>query len=486
MKALNIFNKPIFDSRVKSENTTFTEKWLGYFLGPAGVAVAYVILAGSYLNMYYTDVLKISGWWNGLFLTLLPIVSKIIDAITNIIMGKIIDSNRTRQGKARPWILISGVFMAVSGLLLYIVPNAGTTVQMIWVMFSYTLYFSISYTIYNMSHVLMVPLSTRDVKQRDGLAMLTNVGAAMLPGSLVAIVFPMIALPWLGVSQQRWVGMMSIFSIIVLPAVMLEYYFTKERITEAAIEEGKEEKVSLLEQLKGCLKSREWRIIMGMVILIQFLNIYNASLIYFCNWVLGTYNDGITQPIVQAIGQGPLGLGVFVVWPLVKKFGKRKVTIVGSFTAAIGCFIAFLSPGNMAVVLIGSIIRSIGMLPTYLLMSLIAEALDHVEWINGYRCDGISASVYSIILTVVPGVTTGILNLGLGMFGYVAPYLVSEGVYNTQPAQVKAFIAFATFGIGAICFVLMGILMIMYKGEALSEKVQSEINKKNDEVKEDN
>lgn len=483
MKFLNVFNNKAFNSRIHSEDTTWKEKWLGYFLGPAGVAVAYVILGGTYLNLYYTDVLKISGLWGGLFLTVLPIVSKVIDAITNIMMGKLIDKTRTRQGKARPWILVSGIFMAISGILLYLVPKAGTTVQMLWVMLSYTLYFSIAYTIYNMSHVLMVPLSTRNTKQRDGIAMLTNVGAAFIPGSLVAIVFPMIALPWLGVHQGRWITLMTLFSIVVLPAVMLEYYFTKERITEAAEEAGKQETVSFVEQIKGCMKSKEWKIVMSIVILIQFLNLYNTALIYFCNWVLGTYNDGITQPIVQAIGQAPLGFGVLIIWPLVKKCGKRRVTIIGSFIAAVGCAVVLFNPSSMTVVLAGSIIRSIGMLPTFLLMSLIAEALDHVEWINGFRCDGISASVYSIILTVVPGITTGVLNLGLGMSGYVAPYYVSEGVYNTQPASVQNFISFATFGIGAICFVIMGVLMIMYKGEALAGKVQKELNDKREAEK---
>lgn len=478
MKILEKFEGKVFNSRIHSEDTTRTERWLGYFWGPAGVAIAYIILAGSYLNMYYTDVLKINKLWGGLFLTLLPIVSKIFDAVTNIIMGRIIDKTRTAQGKARPWLLISGPCMAISGILLYAIPKANTTIQMLWVMISYTVYFSFSYTIYSMSHVLMVPLSTRNTKQRDGLAMLTNVGAAIIPGSLVAIVFPMIALPWMGVNQERWIGLMTVFSIIALPAVILEYYFTKERITEEATEAGKQENISFIEQLKGCLRSREWKIVMAVVILIQFMNIYNSALIYFCNWVLGTYNDGITQPIVQSIGQAPLGLGIIVLWPLVKKFGKRRTMMVGSFIAAVGCAIVILKPTSMAVVLGGSVIRSIGMIPTYILMALLAEALDHVEWVNGFRCDGISASIYSIILTAMAGVSTGVFNLGLTLSGYVAPYYVSEGVYNTQSGGVQNFITFATFGTGVIAFIIIGILMIIYKGEALSEKVQKELKEK--------
>ena len=54
-------------------------------------------------------------------MTLMPIVSKIIDAVTNIIMGQIIDRTRTRQGKARPWLLISAPVMSLTYILLFLV-----------------------------------------------------------------------------------------------------------------------------------------------------------------------------------------------------------------------------------------------------------------------------------------------------------------------------------------------------------------------------
>ena len=47
-------------------------------------------------------------------------------------------------------------------------------------------------------------------------------------------------------------------------------------------------------------------------------SIKNISLPYFCNYVLGTYNDGITQTMVSAIGGIPMGIGIFAVWPLAK------------------------------------------------------------------------------------------------------------------------------------------------------------------------
>ena len=47
---------------------------------------------------------------------------------------------RTRQGKARPWVLISGVMIAITGCLLYAVPQASYQVQIVWIVVSYNLF----------------------------------------------------------------------------------------------------------------------------------------------------------------------------------------------------------------------------------------------------------------------------------------------------------------------------------------------------------
>lgn len=123
----------LFDSRIHSQNVTGKEKWLGYLLGPCGALLLNAVLA-TYLNVYYTDVLKLTTVWGGAFLVVFPLMSKIIDAVTNVLMGYIIDRTKTKQGKARPWLLLSAPLVALTGILLFTVPNAGETVQVIWVM----------------------------------------------------------------------------------------------------------------------------------------------------------------------------------------------------------------------------------------------------------------------------------------------------------------------------------------------------------------
>lgn len=92
----------LFSTNVKSQNVKNSERWLGYFLGPALVACMNAICAQSYLNQFYTDVLKLSPIAGGMFLALMPLLSKIVDAVTNVAMGRIIDLTNSKQARQGP------------------------------------------------------------------------------------------------------------------------------------------------------------------------------------------------------------------------------------------------------------------------------------------------------------------------------------------------------------------------------------------------
>ena len=505
---MKMLEKRVFDSCIRSKNVTPAEKWLGYLLGPCGALLLNAIL-GTYLNVYYTDVLKLTSIWGGLFLTLFPIISKIVDAITNVLMGYIIDRTKTKQGKARPWLLLSAPLVCISGILLFLVPQASETVQVIWVILSYNLFYSFAYTIYNMAHNLMVPLSTRNSLQRGGLSVFNQIATIMMSGILVALVFPMLIMPTLGVDKSKWILVMSIFSILSLPCILLEYYFTKERITEekTGIEE---KKVPFRMQLKAIFTDKY------ILLLLAYFLVYtvggtmkNIGLVYYCNYILGTYNDGMTQTLVSVLGGIPMGIGIFLVWPLAKKFGKRNVTMIGFLIYALGSLICFLMPRNLIVVLVGQFIKNIGGLPcAYVFMALFADSLDHLEWKTGFRSDGIAMSIYSIISVSMIGVCTGLFNLFLSKFGYQAPVSYQEylsGNYASFQTQlsdfssftptssvafiqndsVNSFFTFSFVGLeiitGILCAVILSFVnvekTVSFKQEALIEREKEQFEK---------
>lgn len=471
-------------SRIKSADVTGREKWLGYLLGPAGALLLNAVLA-SYLNVFYTDVLKLTTVWGGAFLMVFPIASKIIDAVTNIVMGQVIDRTRTGEGKARPWLLLSAVLLPVTGILLFAVPGASKTVRIIWVMLSYNLFYSFAFTIYNMSHSLMVPLSTRNTTQRGGLSVFNNISNVMITGIIVALFFPTLVLPGMGANQSAWLSVMSVISILALPLTLLEYFYTKERITE---ETGKIVGAQPIgRQLKAVLHDKYWAVIMLYYIAYMLgTNCKNLALVYYCNYVLGTYNDGVTQTLVSVIGGIPMGIGIFIVWPLAKKFGKRNITLWGFVLYAVGGIICLLSPRNMVVVLIGQFIKNIGGLPcAYVFMALFADVLDHIEWKHDFRCDGLSTSIYSIIATVSAGVASGLLNLCMSKAGYIAPEFIQatgETVSAVQNASTQNVFIIFFLGIEIITAVILIILLKLLNVEKTIDEEQAEIKNRREQV----
>ncbi|MGN0539616.1 MAG: MFS transporter [Candidatus Fimenecus sp.] len=473
---INKLNSPLLCSRITKEDVQKSEKWLGYLLGPAGALLLNAILA-SFLNVYYTDVLKLTSVWGGAFLAVFPIVSKIVDAITNIVMGQIIDRTKTAQGKARPYLLLAAVLLPITGILLFTVPEASQNVQVIWVMISYNLFYSFAFTIYNMSHNLMVPLSTRNVQQRGSLSVFNNISSVAATGIIVALLFPMLIMPRIGVNKDAWIVVMSVVSILALPLTIVEYYFTRERITEENSDENAE-KVPLKTQLLSVIKDKYWVVIFLYLIVYHIgSNLKNVSLIYFCNYVLGTYNDGVTQTMISVIGGIPMGIGMFAVWPLAKKFGKRNLTMAGFVLYALGGIICLINPHNMVVVLIGQFIKNIGGLPcAYVFMALFADVLDHIEWKHGFRVDGLSTSILTIILTVAGGVSNGLLNLLLSKAGYVAPEFINgETVAAVQNAATQKVITFGFLGFEIIGAVIMIVLLAFLNVEKNLDKEQAEI-----------
>lgn len=464
-------------TRITGDRVTGKEKWLGYLLGPAGALLLNAVLA-TYLNVYYTDVLKLTTVWGGAFLVVFPIVSKVIDAITNVVMGYIIDRTRTKEGKARPWLLLSAPLLAVTGVLLFTVPSASQTVQVIWVMVSYNLFYSFAYTIFNMSHNLMVPLSTRDITQRGGLSVFNQIATVMMSGILVALVFPMVIMPMVGVDQGKWIALMSVLSILALPLTLLEYFFTKERVTLENQATGEDAAVPFAKQLKAIFTDK-YMLLIYIYFLIYTAGscIKNISLVYFCNYVLGTYNDGVTQTMVSAIGGIPMGIGIFAVWPLAKRFGKRNVTLAGFILYAIGGAICWLFPHNMVMVLVGQFIKNTGGLPcAYVFMALFADVLDHMEWKTGFRSDGIAMSVYNIIAVAMVGVCTGVFNGWLASAGYVAPEIVNgQAVAAVQSEAVQSIITFGFVGLEVFTGVILAVLLIFLSVEKDIGKKQAEI-----------
>ena len=272
----NFWNLSSLNSRTDKQKVNLPEMIFGYFLGPLLVLAMTSVVATYYLTFYrtYDDIVS-----SGRFLVLLPLLSIIPMALSNIVVGIILGKTRTKQGKARPFILAAGPLLLFSGIVMFIIPYFSIGFRMAWMAITYNLFAALANPIYSNAHYLMVSLSTRDLDQRGKLSVVANIPAVAGNGLVSSILMPAI-LGWiksgetlgleLGVGQQivqnRWQTVMLIFAVAAFVGCLLEYFFTRERITEEDIHENaalqKTETVSTARQLKAAATDRYWWIIM--------------------------------------------------------------------------------------------------------------------------------------------------------------------------------------------------------------------------------
>lgn len=411
----SIFENPVLRTKVKSANVGLIEMIFGYFLGPFGVLMMTTVVSTYYMTYY--DLLNVSP----AFLAMLPLLSVIPMVLSNVLVGVLVGKTRTKAGKARPFLLLAAPFLLLSGILMFLVPNVNETVKCVWIVISFNLFQSVANPVYGTAHYLMVSLSTRNGKQRNLLSVVGNVPAVAANGFIGSILMPLV-LGWIDGSTAKWTLVMSAFAIIAFVCCMVEYFFTRERITEETLSwKAEEKKISTKLQFQSVIKEPFWWLIMAFYLVYQASVMFRGGYIfnvfcheYFANSTLFGKELGpdSVQSILALVSGIPLALGMFIAWPIANKMGKRNFIVAGMVCNIIGGIVCLISPANFWMVLAGQTMMGIGNIPcAYCAMALFADMLDHVEAKCGFRCDGVSMSVYTAVMTAVNGLAIAFFKL---------------------------------------------------------------------------
>lgn len=487
----SVFDNPLLSTKIKSAKAKiFPEGGLGYFIGPTLALLSNSILS-AYLNKYMTDVLNMSLWAKD-FVTLLPVISVIFVILGNILVGRLMDHSRSKAGKARPLLLVAAPLAIIALLMIFIITpfNTAQTDSSIWTLIcfalGYNLWFAVAYPFYYTPHSSLVTLSTRNGKDRSLLATISNATALAAMG-LSSMILPF----FLGLlfvqkedgtlnaeaSYNNWKIFVIALMVITLLGILIEYYFTRERITEESFSLKKDETsqkkaVPLSKQAKICLKDKYWWIIIGFFFLYQLGGMLkNVSQIYYCqSWFPdadGNYTTaagGTWQGTLSIIGAIPTALGMLAVWPLANKIGKGKAILSGAVLSVIGGIIGFIKPDNFAVVTTSFFIKALGSTPAmYISLALLADMLDHEEALTGVRTDGLTMTVYGAIMAGMTGIATGIINGLLGLAGYDGQNL------NVNLEAVQNVTKWTFIGGETICYALIVLLFIFMNVEKFSK-----------------
>src|SRR5574344_921666 len=482
MAKRSFFDSPLLASKCKRAVPDKKEKIFGYLIGPIGGQLLYFLIQ-TWLNIYYTDVLGLTSI-NKNFLFYFPLFSGVAVVLFNLLFGYLIDRTRTKQGKARPYILLSAFLLPLSGALLFAIPADNRTAEYALICLSFTLFFAIAYAIYNTSYNLLVPLSSRNSKSRNVLSPLSNLG--MMLAQAIGSLFPTLIYPFIGTNKTLWFFAMLGLSLLALPFTLLEYYHTRERVSEEVDPSAEPKKIPLKQQLHVVVKDRYWWILILYTLIFQLgLAFKNSSVAYYCNWVIGTYNDGYTMLLFNLIGGASLAIGAVIINPLAKKFSKQTLMIWGFVFYALGDLLCFIisypglvsmsSKGIFAVVLVGQFIKNAGAIPcVYIWMSLVADVLDHLEWKAGFRCDGVTISFTTIFTLFMPILGNAIINKLLSAYGYVSPI---EGA-TSQNTTLQIVLDGCAVGAEVISSIIIVVLMLFFNIEKILPKEQEEIQER--------
>jgi GPH family glycoside/pentoside/hexuronide:cation symporter len=483
MAKRSFFDSPLLASKCKRAVPDKKEKIFGYLIGPIGGQLLYFLIQ-TWLNIYYTDVLGLTSI-NKNFLFYFPLTSGVAVVLFNLLFGYLIDRTRTKQGKARPYILLSAFLLPLSGALLFAIPENNPTAEYVLICLSFNLFFAIAYAIYNTSYNLLVPLSSRNSKSRNVLSTLSNIG--MMLAQAIGSLFPTLIRPYIGTDKTLWFFAMLGISLLALPFTLLQYFHTRERVSEEVSPANEPKKIPLKKQLSVVTKDRYWWILILYTFIFQLgLAFKNSSVAYYCDWVVGTYNDGYTMLLFNIVGGASLAIGAVIINPLAKKFSKQTLMIWGFILYALGDLLCFLIsyPGLfnlgkgpiLAIVLVGQFIKNAGAIPcVYIWMSLVADVLDHLEWKAGFRCDGATIGITSIFALFMPIFGNAIINLLLGNYGYADPKSTSATSQNTT---LQIIFDSCAVGVEVISSILIVCLMLFLNVEKNLAKEQAEIQER--------
>lgn len=467
-----LWNSSLLRSQVRSEDVRPPEMLFGYLIGPFGALLASGIFT-SQLQNYLTNVLKLDLG----FLTTLQLLSTILIVAANLIVGQLIERTRTLAGKARPWVLLSALTLSVASVLMFIVPFEDRTTKMVWIAIAYNAYYAVGFPIYNTANSTLVPVSTRNCAQRSTLASLTNIANLGVMG-VGSMIFPTLVSMALKEDQHLWFVAMLAVALFTALTILLQFRFTRERVTEETADTTQataKPAASLAEQVKAVTSEKYWWLAMLFYVAFQWGGaMKNGSMTFFCQWVLDNsfFNTaslgdawGMSQSLLAVLGAIPMAIAAVFVVPLANKFGKRLTCLVSMAVGVAGGIIAGLGGSNIVPVAIGIALKCLGSAPAcYLILAMLADVIDHIEYTSGIRTDGLTMSVYSALMVAATPVCNAIFSGILNASGYDQSADVALNTLG-QTAAVRTAISVSYVWVETAAYALCVMLVFLWTVE---------------------
>ncbi|NFE93758.1 MFS transporter [Clostridium botulinum] len=438
----------------------FSEK-LGYGLGDFACNLVWNSLS-MFILYFYTDVMGMAA----ATISTLMLVVRIMSGFMDIVAGVVVDKTKTKYGKARPWILWMAIPFGISTVLLFSVPNIGSSGKLIYVVGTYVL-INIVYTAINIPYGVLNSLMTQDQYERSEVNIYRMFCSTAGSLCVSALVLPLVS--FFGGEQYAWILTFIIFGIIATLMFFVTFKTTKERIV--AVNKEGSQNVSLKNGLKALIRNKYW-IIVVLLLVVVFMNmgIMGGSMIYYAQYILNDKNLVGGLSVAQNIPT--LIVMLTVAMPSIKKWGKRNTAILGSAIFILGSLIALIDLTSIPLIYISIIVRGTGnALLSSTIFALLADTIEYGEWKTNIRTEGLVYSAGNFGLKI-----------GMGLGTAIVGWLLAFSNYNGE-AIIQSHTAISAINIlfTWLPMVLSGVQIILlkfYKLDKLYTKIINDLEKR--------
>ena len=443
---------------MKDSALSFREK-LGYGMGDAGCNM----IGGAimlFLNYFYTDVFGLAPALVG---TLLLSV-RVLDAVTDPIMGAIADRTQSRWGRFRPWLLWVSVPYVLFSVLMFTTPDWSYENKVIWAFVTY-FFMSLTYTAINIPYCSLGGVITNDPGERVSCQSyrFVMVGIATLILSLSLL--PMAE--WFGGDDKArgYQLAMSVLALIGLGMFLFCFATVRERIRPAVPTHD-----DLKNDLRDVWKNDQW----VRILLLTFCNvcpgfIRMAATMYYVTWVMGQSTHFATLFI--SLGVVGMMIGSTLAKLLTDRWCKLKVFFWTNIALALfSCGFYWIDPhATVAVIVAYFLLNVLHQIPSPLHWSLMADVDDYGEWKTGKRITGISFSGNLFFLKVGLAVAGAMVGFLLSIYGYDA------GAKQQSSQAVNGIMLLFTVIPGVGYLITAGVVRLLKVDRALMRTIQDDL-----------
>ena len=440
----------------------FRDKF-GYMFGDFGNNFTFLLQAGFFM-LFYTNVVGVQASHVGLLL----FGARIVDGLTDIVMGIVVDRLPLKEGqyKFKRWIKYIVIPVAVSSALMYMSFTAdfeSYAMKVTWMVATYLLWGSICYTAINIPYGSMASVISSDPDDRAALSVYRSTGATLgnlvISSALPLIIYTVNAKGVAILSGPRMTVVAVVCSALAVACYGACYVLVDERVP--SVVRSKEEGGEGIGKMLATVftnKALLGLIVAALILLVTFTFLGGMIGYLFLNY----FGNGALQSPASMAGFIP-SLALIVISPwLAKRFGKAEVGIVAMLTAGLALISAYVLKIENPVVWI--VFYAIGMFAiqvfNYLIWALITDVIDFQEVRTGVRDDGTVYAVYSSARKLGQALAGGLTGAALSAIGYDSA-VAAAGEAQTEAVNQSIFmLTNVPTGIGAL--LVGGALLFLY------------------------